>query len=100
MKKILLILIVTGLVSACETAPVRRIDYVSQHPEWEPKMVKLIKMGMIAKGMSQEQVRASWGRHCYTCQGTSKGSWGESWEYITQVVFFDTQGKVVRHEAK
>ncbi len=100
MKNLTLLAFVVLLLSACETAPVRREDYIAQHPEWSPAMVRLIKAGMIAKGMSKEQVRAAWGRHCMTCQGTKKGSWGESLEFITQIVFFDTNGLVTRWEHK
>jgi hypothetical protein len=100
MNKSMLLALVALLLTACETAPVRRVDYISEHPEWDPKMVKLIKSGMIAKGMTKEQVRATWGRECYTCQGTTSGSWGESLEFTTQVVFFDTAGRVTSWDHK
>ncbi|GAB6067139.1 hypothetical protein JCM13664_04570 [Methylothermus subterraneus] len=98
MKRAALLALV--LLTACEVAPVRREDYFAKHPEWEPQMVALIRDGRIAKGMTKEQVRAAWGRPCWLCQGTTKGAWGESWEYDTQIVFFDTQGKVTRWEPK
>ncbi len=94
------VLLALFLLTACEVAPVRREDYIAKHPEWEPKMVELIRAGMIAKGMTKEQVRAAWGRPCWLCQGTTKGPWGEAWEFDTQVVFFDSQGKVTRWEPK
>lgn len=100
MNKSIIIAFILILLTACETQPVRREEYIAQHPEWDPQMVKLIKAGMIAKGMNKEQVRAAWGRHCYTCQGTTSGPWGESLEFITQVVFFDTNGLVTRWEKK
>jgi len=100
MNKPILLALFVLILTACETQPVRREDYIAQHPEWKPEMVKLISSGMIAKGMTREQVRASWGRHCLTCQGTTSGSWGESLEFITQVVFFDTSGHVTRWEHK
>ncbi|MCX8049466.1 MAG: outer membrane protein assembly factor BamE [Methylohalobius sp.] len=94
--------IALALLTACEVAPLRREEYIAKHPEWEPKMVALIRDGRIAKGMTKEQVRAAWGRPCprVVCQGTTRGAWGESWEYDTQIVFFDTQGKVIRWEPK
>ncbi|WP_022947444.1 hypothetical protein [Methylohalobius crimeensis] len=100
MKKPVFLAAAVLLLAACETAPVRREDYIAQHPEWKPQMVELIRAGMIAKGMTKEQVRAAWGRHCYTCQGTTKGDWGESREFRTQVVFFDPDGRVTRWEPK
>ncbi len=93
-------LIAVAFLTACEVAPVRREDYIAKHPEWEPKMVELIRAGMIAKGMTKEQVRAAWGRPCWQCQGTTKGPWGSSWEFDTQVVFFDLHGRVTRWEPK
>ena len=100
MNKTILLALVIMILTACETAPVRREDYIAEHPEWNSEMVKLIQAGMISKGMTKEQVRAAWGRHCYTCQGTKSGEWGESLEFITQIVFFDTNGRVTRWEHK
>lgn len=100
MNKPMFITLVILLLTACETQPVRREEYIAQHPEWDSQMVQLIKSGMISKGMTREQVRAAWGRHCYTCQGTKSGTWGESLEFMTQVVFFDTNGLVTRWEHK
>jgi len=87
-------------LTACENAPTRREDLLAQHPEWNENTMRVIRSGKIFKGMSKEQVRAAWGRPCYNCQGTTSGTWGESWEYPTQVVFFDAQGKVVRVAVK
>jgi len=92
----LVLLLAVLILTACENAPVRREELLSQHPEWDTNTVNVIRSGKIFKGMTKEQVRAAWGSHCYTCQGTTDGVWGESWEYATQVVFFDTEGKVVR----
>lgn len=100
MNKSALLIAAVLLMAACETAPVRREDYIAQHPEWDAKTVAMIRAGVIAKGMTTEQVRAAWGRHCYTCQGTKKGPWGESREFRTQVVFFGTDGRVTRWESK
>ncbi len=94
-----LILLLTTLV-ACENAPIRREELLVQHPDWDSKTIKLIRDGKIFIGMTKDQVRASWGRYCLTCQGTTEGTWGESWEYATQVVFFDSKGKVVRLATK
>jgi hypothetical protein len=94
-----LILLLTTLV-ACENAPTRREELLVQYPDWNSKTIKLIRDGKIFIGMTKDQVRASWGRHCLTCQGTTEGTWGESWEYATQVVFFDSEGKVVRLATK
>jgi hypothetical protein len=97
MKAILHLFLLSGfMLQACENSPVRREEMLFAHPEWNSEMVKLIKDGYLAKGMSQEQVKAAWGRPCWSCTGTTKGDWGEAWEYATQTVFFDTNGKVTR----
>jgi hypothetical protein len=97
MKAILHLLLLTSLLlQACENAPVRREEMISAHPEWDADMVQLIQSGYLVNGMNQDQVKAAWGRPCWSCTGTTKGTWGEAWEYPTQTVFFDTSGKVTR----
>jgi hypothetical protein len=102
MKNILIILFITLLV-ACESPPVRRAELIDQHPEWSPEMVKIIREGYIIKGMTTDQVRAAWGYPCWSCTGTthypSSSVW-RAWEYPTQVVFFDKQGKVTHWTKK
>jgi len=96
-----IILFLTALLlQGCENAPVRREETLHMHPEWSSEHAQLVRAGYLAKGMNQDQVRAAWGRPCWSCVGTTKGDWGEAWEYATQVVFFDKDGKVTRWEAK
>lgn len=99
MKFIMLFLMVL-VAAGCENAPVRREEMLSLHPEWSSEHAQLIRAGYLAPGMNQDQVKAAWGRPCWSCTGTTKGAWGEAWEYATQVVFFDANGKVTRWEAK
>ncbi|MGR9114819.1 MAG: hypothetical protein ACU85E_03575 [Gammaproteobacteria bacterium] len=101
MKTSIPVILLSGLfLQACENAPVRRQEIMAMHPEWDKEYVQLIQAGYLARGMDQDQVRAAWGRPCWSCTGTTKGEWGEAWEYATQVVFFDRDGKVTRWEAK
>lgn len=101
MKLLITTIMLTGLLlQACENAPVRRQEMIAEHPEWDKDYVHLIREGYLARGMSQDQVRAAWGRPNYMGTGTASGEWGESWEYATQVVFFDKNGKVIRWEKK
>lgn len=102
MRNVLLTLILGSylLLIACENAPVRREELLAQHPEWDAQLQQLIREGYLAKGMTKDQVRAAWGRPCWSCTGTTKGNWGEAWEYSTQVVFFDKEGLVTRWEPK
>jgi hypothetical protein len=99
MRFIMLFLMVL-VAAGCENAPVRREEMLSLHPEWSNEHAQLIRAGYLASGMNQDQVKAAWGRPCWSCTGTTKGAWGEAWEYATQVVFFDANGKVTRWEAK
>lgn len=100
MKQMILMTFVVALV-ACESPPVRRSELVAEHPEWSDDKVKLINEGYIVEGMTSEQVRAAWGYPCLSCTGTKKenGVW-RTWEFPTQIVFFDENGKVVRWTKK
>ena len=96
MSKNIYLLLFVILLQACETSPVRREEMIAANPQWDEEVVEMVRKGFILKGMTQDQVTAAWGRECITCTGTTRGEFGESWEYPTQVVFFDKQGKVVR----
>ncbi len=95
-----LLLISILLLTACENAPTRREDMLAEHPEWDSKTVQLIRLGYLNQGMTMDQVKAAWGKPCWSCTGTTKGDWGEAWEYATQMVFFDKSGKLTRWQAK
>ena len=102
MKTIIIFTIILGLFG-CESPPVRRSQMVENHPEWGAEMIKIINEGFLVKGMTSDQVRASWGYPCWSCTGTKKDKkWDKwrSWEYPTQVVFFDKKGKVTRWTKK
>lgn len=98
--KVKLLIIASLLLTACENQPVRREAMVEQHPEWDKDTATLVRNGYLKIGMNQEQVKAAWGTHCLSCTGTTQGTWGEAWEYATQVVFFDSTGKVTRWTQK
>jgi len=102
MRKIILLTMLFSVV-ACESPPVRRSQIIEEHPEWSAKMIKVINEGYLVQGMTSDQVRASWGRPCWTCTGTAmdKG-WDKwrTWEYQTQIVFFDKNGRVTRWSKK
>ena len=102
MKKIGLLIIMFALMG-CESAPVRRSQIIEEHPEWSAEMIKVINEGYLLVGMTTDQVRAAWGRPCWTCTGTAKDKEWEkwrSWEYQSQIVFFDRSEKVTRWSKK
>jgi hypothetical protein len=92
--------IVVIFLSGCESSVVKPEEAIAKHPEWDEQTITYIREGLLIKGMTKEQVRASWGAYCETCQGTKKFEWGETWEYPTQVVFFDKTGKMTKFVAK
>jgi outer membrane protein assembly factor BamE (lipoprotein component of BamABCDE complex) len=103
MMKIKLLILLTIVLTGCESPPVRRAEIIAQHPDWDAQTVNLIREGFLAKGMTADQVRAAWGRPCYTCTGTVKDQeWDKwmAWEYQTQIVFFDENERVLRWTKK
>jgi hypothetical protein len=95
-----LVIILSLALLACESSVVRREDYLAKHPEWDANSKELTKQGYLFKGMSKEQVEAAWGKPCQSCTGTDQGDWGETWEYPTQIVYFDNKGVLLRWSAK
>ncbi len=84
----------------CESSVVKPEEAIAKHPEWDEQTNAYIREGLLIKGMTKEQVRASWGKYCENCPGTKKFEWGETWEYPTQIVFFDKSGKMTKFVAK
>ena len=102
MKKLIMVTAIM-LLLGCESSPVRRAQMIEEHPEWDSAIVKIIKEGYLLKGMTADQVKASWGRPCLSCTGTVMDKEWEkwrSWEYQTQIVFFDKNERVDRWEKK
>jgi hypothetical protein len=90
----LLIILALGTLIGCSNSTLRPAVSVADHPDWDAQLVKLIRSGMIAEGMSKDQVQAAWGSAGWYYTGTASHQWGESWEYPTQIVFFDQSGLV------
>jgi hypothetical protein len=57
-----------------------REEYVSIHPELNPRISGLIKSGIVGIGMSKEEVTASWGRPDHI-KKTSEFGADEIWYY-------------------
>lgn len=86
--------------TACESQAIRKEEYIAKHPEWDADTTEIIRQGYLLKGMTKEQVTAAWGKACMSCTGTTEGEWGETWEYPTQIIYFDKGGKVLRWSSK
>lgn len=84
----------------------RRYDYIeTRQGSLTPETRAAIIDGKIMRGMTKEEVRASWGDPCWYCRGTRERSWGDVWEYNVfgsgrysagsgTYVYFDQAGKV------
>ena len=67
-------------------------EIIFANPNCSPRIKQLIREEGIIVGMTKEQVIASWGEHCWWCYGTTKSSWGDTWQYGYQILFFNSQG--------
>lgn len=103
MKTLISIAVILFVLAGCGPSKMAlRQAYIDAHPELDYDTREWIRNGKIAKGMTKEQVRASWGDPCWYCYGTRRASWGDSWEYnifgtsrgIGTVVYFDSADRV------
>lgn len=83
----------------------RRVEYLASAPHTKDEFRAAIHGGRIMRGMSKEEVLASWGSPCSYCTGTRSASWGDAWEYnpfgsaagrksSSTYVYFDGAGQV------
>ena len=96
MKRIVPIICVIGLLllPGCVSPQSRRQNFVDQHPNLVPDVATAILEGKIAKGMTSEAVRASWGRPDQVTISVSGQDMTETWSYKTPVGQF-TEGVVI-----
>ncbi|MBD3293374.1 MAG: hypothetical protein GF393_10650 [Armatimonadia bacterium] len=83
-RKIAYLLLLAMLVSTlvgCVTMTDWRQEYIDAHPELDKRTALAIEHGRIFRGMTREEVRASWGPPLDI--NRSVGSWGvrEQWVY-------------------
>lgn len=94
---IAILAVILLVLNGCESNAARHEEAFSKHQEWSEADRLMISQGLIRKGMTRDQVRAAWGKPCMTCTGTKKYENGvQSWEFHTQVVFFDKDDIVTR----
>ena len=83
MKKIVLLSILLCVFVGCGTYIMkkRQQTYVNHHPDLSSEKKQSILNGKLLRGMTREEVLASWGRP--TKSNISEGSWGvdERWIY-------------------
>jgi hypothetical protein len=98
-----LIMIVCCCIVSCESSRARReaylietADYIEGKPSLNATAKAMIQQGYLFKGMTQEQVVAAWGSACWSCTGTTDNDGGETWEYPTQILYFDNEGLLIR----
>ncbi|MCK9376954.1 MAG: outer membrane protein assembly factor BamE [Syntrophobacterales bacterium] len=98
-KILFIIILILSLSIGCS---VSREAYISAHPELNPTMKEAILKGEVLEGMTEDEVRASWGRPNQIVKGTegdfyyvySKAG-GKGGTHSHDVVIFDKSGKVI-----
>ena len=98
-KIVFIILLIMSLLIGCS---VSREAYVSSHPELNPTIKEAILRGEVLEGMTENEVRASWGRPNQIVKGTegdfyyvySKAG-GKGGAHSHDVVIFDKRGRVI-----
>jgi hypothetical protein len=54
--------LVIALLTSCSAESERRADYLSSHRETDPGTARAIEAGAVRSGMTEAEVRASWGQ--------------------------------------
>jgi outer membrane protein assembly factor BamE (lipoprotein component of BamABCDE complex) len=80
---------------------VSREAYISGHPELNPKIKEAIIKGEVLEGMTEDEVRASWGTPYQIVKGTEGDFYyvylkqGSRGTHAHNVVIFDKGGRVI-----
>lgn len=99
MKKLIIFSLIY-LTSCAGNTVLSRHETLAKNPQWDSSIRDSIKHGIIAKGMTEEQLNAAWGAPCYSCEGTTLIGKTKSLEYGTRIVFFNEQGLVTEWAMK
>lgn len=97
-KILFIIILIMSLLIGCS---VSREGYISAHPELNPKIKEAIIKGEVLEGMTEDEVKASWGRPYQIVQGTEGDFYyvylkpGSKGRHGHEVVVFDKNGKVI-----
>jgi hypothetical protein len=80
---------------------VSKEGYISAHPELNPKIKEAIIKGEVLEGMTEDEVKASWGSPYQIVQGTEGDFYyvylkpGSRGRHGHEVVVFDKNGRVI-----
>lgn len=97
-KLLFIVLLIMLLLIGCYTS---REGYVTAHPELNPKIKEAIIKGKVLEGMTEDEVRASWGSPTQVVKGTEGDFYyvymktGGRGSYSHNVVVFDKNGRVI-----
>lgn len=95
---LLIIILIMSLSIGCYTS---REGYISAHPELNPRIKEAIIKGEILAGMTEDEVRASWGSPSQIVKGTEGDFYyvyvkpGAKGTHSHHVVIFDKSGRVI-----
>lgn len=98
-KKILFIIIL--MMSLSIGCAASKEGYISAHPELNPKIKEAIIKGAVLEGMTEDEVKASWGTPYQIVKGTEGDFYyvylkpGSRGTHSHHVVIFDKSGKVI-----
>lgn len=79
MKRVVILAML--LLAGCATDDSNIRKEMLARPDLAPDVRAAIEKEQIHKGMTKDEVAASWGYPCGYCYGTRQSSWGDSWEY-------------------
>jgi outer membrane protein assembly factor BamE (lipoprotein component of BamABCDE complex) len=98
-KLLFIILVIMSLSIGCY---ISREGYVSAHPELNPQIKEAIIKGEVLEGMTEDEVKASWGSPYQVVKGTEGDFYyvymkpnGGRGTVPHNVVVFDKNGRVI-----
>lgn len=96
-----ILLIIVLIMSLSIGCAVSKEGYISAHIELNPKIKEAIIKGEVLEGMTEDEVRASWGSPSQVVKGTEGDFYyvyvkrGSRGTHSHEVVVFDKNGRVI-----
>jgi outer membrane protein assembly factor BamE (lipoprotein component of BamABCDE complex) len=97
-KILFIIILIMSLSIGCS---ISREGYISAHPELNPNIKEAIIKGEVLEGMTEDEVKASWGSPSQIVKGTEGDFYYVYWKpgsrgtHSHNVVIFDKGGRVI-----